>query len=100
VKSKSPRSGDEGQARRRTPNSSLPKATVARVSNGDVGVGSNVSTSLDDALCFNILSMDIWNQLPGQSSRILHDLFRFYQKPVKNESHSSSKDAALLDDSK
>jgi hypothetical protein len=27
-------------------------------------------------------------------------LFRFYQKPVKNESHSSSKDAALLDDSK
>ncbi|PAN04581.1 hypothetical protein PAHAL_1G077000 [Panicum hallii] len=62
VKSKSPRSGDEGQARRRTPNSSLPKATVARVSNGDVGVGSN--------------------------------------KPVKNESHSSSKDAALLDDSK
>ncbi|TVU32958.1 hypothetical protein EJB05_24725, partial [Eragrostis curvula] len=33
VKSKSPRSGDEGQTRRRAPNSSLP--------NGDAGVGSN-----------------------------------------------------------
>jgi len=62
VKSKSPRSGDEAQSRRRTLNSSLPKAPVARVSNGDAGVVSN--------------------------------------KAVKNESHSSSKDAALLDDSK
>ncbi|KAK3156296.1 hypothetical protein QOZ80_2AG0105320 [Eleusine coracana subsp. coracana] len=30
VKSKSPRSGDEGQARRRAPNSSLPKAPIAQ----------------------------------------------------------------------
>ncbi|CAL5023360.1 unnamed protein product [Urochloa decumbens] len=62
VKSMSPRSGDEGQARRRTPSSSIPKAPAARVTNGDAGVGSN--------------------------------------KAVKNESHPSSKDAALLDDSK
>ncbi|OEL30237.1 Protein WVD2-like 5 [Dichanthelium oligosanthes] len=51
VKSRSPRSGDEGQARRRIPNSSLPKAPVA-------------------------------------------------QKAGKNDSRSSFKDAALLDDSK
>ncbi|KAJ1278403.1 hypothetical protein BS78_04G077000 [Paspalum vaginatum] len=41
VKSKSPRSGDEGQARRRSPSSSIPKAHVAEVSNGDACVGSN-----------------------------------------------------------
>ena len=55
MKSKSSRSGDEAQSRRRTLNSSLPKAPVARVSNGDAGVVSNVSNSHDDVLCFNIL---------------------------------------------
>ncbi|WVZ77460.1 hypothetical protein U9M48_025322 [Paspalum notatum var. saurae] len=41
IKSKSPRSGDEGQARRRSPSSSIPKAHVAQVSNGDTVNGSN-----------------------------------------------------------
>ena len=54
MKSKSPRSGDEAQSRRRTLNSSLPKAPVARVSNGDASVCSNVSNLHDGALCFNI----------------------------------------------
>ncbi|CAN6271839.1 unnamed protein product [Urochloa humidicola] len=62
VKSKSPRSGDEGQSKRRTPNTAILKAPAARVTNGDAGIGSN--------------------------------------KAVKNESHLSSKDAALLDDFK
>jgi len=41
IKSKSPRSGDEGQARRKGVNSSLPKAPIVQVSHGDAGVGSN-----------------------------------------------------------
>lgn len=41
VKSKSPRSGDEGQTRRKAPNSSLPKAPIVQVSRGDAVVGSN-----------------------------------------------------------
>ncbi|XP_062223777.1 protein WVD2-like 5 [Phragmites australis] len=39
VKAKSPRSGDEGQTRRRTTNSSLPKAPVARASRPGSGTG-------------------------------------------------------------
>ncbi|XP_062218503.1 protein WVD2-like 5 [Phragmites australis] len=72
VKSKSPRSGDEGQPRKRTPNSSLPKAPIAHVSRpvsgtgcrnkGDDGVGSN--------------------------------------KAEKNESRPAPKEASLLHDSK
>ncbi|PWZ28027.1 Protein WVD2-like 5 [Zea mays] len=41
VKSKSPTSGDEGQTRKKAPNSSLPKAPIVQVSHGDAGVGSN-----------------------------------------------------------
>lgn len=41
VKSKSPRSGDENQTRRKAPNSSFPKAPIVQESHGDSGVGSN-----------------------------------------------------------
>lgn len=40
IKSKSPKSGDEGQAKR-SPKSSLPKAHVAQVSNGDSSISIN-----------------------------------------------------------
>lgn len=128
VKSKSPTSGDEGQTRKKAPNSSLPKAPIVQVSHGDAGVGSNVSSSSSTLWCtmFQYLyqsakepvaqwlqalqyhlqvldstpCMDIQNLLTAQSSRILLDLFHFYQKDGKNESRSSSVDATLLDDSK
>ncbi|KAG8058429.1 hypothetical protein GUJ93_ZPchr0002g25880 [Zizania palustris] len=49
VKSKSPKSGGEGQARRSTPSSSVPKAPITRVSHADSGVSSrtNGDSSVD-----------------------------------------------------
>ncbi|VAI45449.1 unnamed protein product [Triticum turgidum subsp. durum] len=40
AKTRSPKSGDEGLARRSTPSSSLRKAPIARVSHADSGTGS------------------------------------------------------------
>jgi hypothetical protein len=43
VKSRSPKSGGEGQARRSTPSSTLSKAPVARVSHADSSTGSKIN---------------------------------------------------------
>ncbi|KAL6630031.1 hypothetical protein ACP70R_029796 [Stipagrostis hirtigluma subsp. patula] len=72
VKSKSPRSGDEGQARRRAANSSFPKAPVARVSRPGSGTGCPTNG----------------NAIVGSN------------KAEKNESRPAPKEAALLDDTK
>uniref|UniRef100_A0A0D9VDF9 TPX2 C-terminal domain-containing protein n=1 Tax=Leersia perrieri TaxID=77586 RepID=A0A0D9VDF9_9ORYZ len=49
VKSRSPKSGGEGQAKRSTPNSSVPKAPTARVFHTDPSIGSktNGDSSVD-----------------------------------------------------
>ncbi|KAF0935308.1 hypothetical protein E2562_032022 [Oryza meyeriana var. granulata] len=69
VKSRSPKSGGEGQARRSTPSSSLPKAPIARVSHTDSSIGSK--TNGDSSVDSN--------------------------KTEKNESLSSTKETSLED---
>ncbi|KAF7078891.1 hypothetical protein CFC21_083240 [Triticum aestivum] len=83
AKTRSPKSGDEGLARRSTPSSSLRKAPIARVSHADSGTGSctNGDPSVDKKVS---------NTLFGNGN----------QKSGKIESRPSAKETSLLEDAK
>ncbi|CAM0946264.1 unnamed protein product [Alopecurus aequalis] len=70
AKTRSPKSGDDGLARRSTPNSSLRKAPIARVSHADSDSCTNGDSSVDK------------------------------KKTGKTESRSSAKETSLLEDTK
>ncbi|KAF7089475.1 hypothetical protein CFC21_092441 [Triticum aestivum] len=83
AKTRSPKSGDEGLARRGTPSSSLRKAPIVRVSHADSGTGSctNGDPSVDKKVS---------NALFGNGN----------QKSGKIESRPSAKETSLLEDAK
>ncbi|KAL5211637.1 hypothetical protein ABZP36_022484 [Zizania latifolia] len=64
VKCKSPKSGEEGQARRSTPSSSLPKAPIARISHTDSGASSrtNGASSVDKNVSSSTINLCCYTQ--------------------------------------
>ncbi|KAL6888854.1 hypothetical protein ACP4OV_009880 [Aristida adscensionis] len=88
LKSKSPRTGDEGQARRSTANSSLHKAPIARVSRP--GSGTGCRTNGDAGVCNNNSGKKESRPTPKESS-LLDDLKEKKKTQKASSQHPSVK---------